>query len=159
MKQNKNGRCFLFRFFSKQTMKHGDLLNDLPNPCNCETSLFSRTTHFTSKLISFSNFFLQRLLLRNPSCATVAHFAAEFFRLLLFFFLRLPSQTGSPRFADSKLEPARALDPRRWPKGSKLWEREWRHVGLPLLRATFTWKRLKNRNKTRTIYTSCSRLR
>ena len=64
MKQNKNGRCFLFRFFSKQTMKHGDLLNDLPNPCNCETSLFSRTTHFTSKLISFSNFFLQRLLLR-----------------------------------------------------------------------------------------------
>ena len=60
MKQNKNGRCFLFRFFSKQTMKHGDLLNDLPNPCNCETSLFSRTTHFTSKLISFSNFFLHR---------------------------------------------------------------------------------------------------
>ena len=24
-----------------------------------------------------------------------------------------------------KLEPARALDPRRWPRGSQLWEREW----------------------------------
>ena len=30
----------------------------LPNPLNCETSLFSRTTQFTSKLISFSNFSL-----------------------------------------------------------------------------------------------------
>ena len=31
-------------------------------------------------------------------------------------------------------------------------------VGLPLLQATLTWKRVKNRNKTRTICTSCSRL-
>ena len=34
-----------------------------------------------------------------------------------------------------------------------------RHVGLSLLRATFTWKPVKNRNKTRTIYTSFSCVR
>ena len=128
MKQNKNGRCFLFRFFSKQTMKHGDLLNDLPNPCNCETSLLSRTTHFTSKLISFSNFFLHRRSGYKDFYFEIL--VVQRWHILLlnfsdyFFFLRLRSQTGSPRFADSKLEPARALDPRRWPKGSKLWERE-----------------------------------
>ena len=129
MKQNKNGRCFLFRFFSKQTMKHGDLLNDLPNPCNCETSLFSRTTHFTSKLISFSNFFLHRRSGHKDFYFEIL--VAQRWHILLlnfsdyyFFFLRLRSQTGSSRFANSKLEPARALDPRRWPKGSKLWERE-----------------------------------
>ena len=32
--------------------------------------------------------------------------------------------TGSPRFADFKLVPARALVPWRWPKGTRLWGRD-----------------------------------
>ena len=34
--------------------------------------------------------------------------------------------TGSPRFADFKLVPARALVPWRWPKGTRLWGRDCR---------------------------------
>ena len=105
MKQNKNGRCFLFRFFSKQTMKHGDLLNDLPNPCNCETSLLSRTTHFTSKLISFSNFFLHRRSGYKDFYFEIL--VVQRWHILLlnfsdyFFFLRLRSQTGTSQSSRS----------------------------------------------------------
>ena len=35
-------------------MKHGDLLNDLPNPLNCETSLFSLTLQVS--LLVFQTF-------------------------------------------------------------------------------------------------------
>ena len=133
MKQNKNGRCFLFRFFSKQTMKHGDLLNDLPNPCNCETSLLSRTTHFTSKLISFSNFFLHRRSGYKDFYFEILvvqrwHILLLNFSDYHFFFLRLRSQTGSPRFADSKLEPARALGRYFMYGDIYYWEREWQKM-------------------------------
>ena len=38
--------------------------------------------------------------------------------------------TGSSRFADFKLVPARAFVPWRWPKGTRLWGREWENVGI-----------------------------
>ena len=54
------------------------------------------------------------------------------------------TKTGSPVFSQKKIDFPRALDPRRWPKGSWLWERYLPSFELPRIISFVTGVRISS---------------